>query len=88
MQTIFKKIKKLVKTWNRRYLTCFCKITVIKTNILSQYVHLLSSIQKSDSFVKAVKIFYVNFYGMESQIKSEDPLSVQITCSRYENDKF
>ena len=48
------KINKLVKMWNSRYLTPFGKITVIKTNVLSQCVHLLSAIQRSDSFLKAV----------------------------------
>ena len=36
------KIKKLVKTWSNRYLTPLGKITVIKTNLISQCIHLLS----------------------------------------------
>ena len=55
------KIKKLVKMWNSRYLTPFGKITVIKTNVLSQCVHLLSSIQRSDSFLKAANNILYKF---------------------------
>ena len=37
------KIKKLVKTWNKRYLTPLGKITVIKTNLISQWTLIIFS---------------------------------------------
>ena len=38
------KSKKLLSNWNKRFLTPFGKVTVIKTFILSQFVHLFSNI--------------------------------------------
>ena len=55
------KIKKLVKTWSNRYLTPLGKITVIKTNLISQCVHLLSSIPRSESFLKVLNTILYKF---------------------------
>ena len=55
------KIKKLVKTWNNRYLTPLGKITVIKTNLISQSVHLLSSLPRLESFLKTLNTILYNF---------------------------
>ena len=55
------KIKKLVKTWSNRYLTPLGKITVIKTNLISQCVHLLSTIPRSESFLKTLNTILYKF---------------------------
>ena len=60
------KIKKLVKTWNNRYLTPLGKITVIKSNLISQCVHLLSTIPRLESFLMeyhSVSIYYLLYQG-------------------------
>ena len=55
------KIKKLVKIWSNRYLTPLGKITVIKTNLISQCVHLLSTIPRSESFLRTLNIILYKF---------------------------
>ena len=51
----------MVKTWSNRYLTPQGKITVIKTNLISQCVHLLSSIPRSESFLKSLNTILYTF---------------------------
>ena len=58
-QKALEKIKKLVKIWNNRYLTPIGKITIIKTYLISQCVHMLSCLPRSNSFLKELnKILY------------------------------
>ena len=54
------KMKMEIEKWNKRLLTPFGKITVLKTNILSKCIHLLSSIERSETFLKATKLI-LNF---------------------------
>ena len=55
------KIKLEINKWKPRHLTPFGKITVIKTNILSKCIHLLTSIQTCDSFLNATHKLIFNF---------------------------
>ena len=48
-------------TWSNRYLTPMGKIMVIKTNLISQCVHLLFSLPRSESFLKALNIILYKF---------------------------
>ena len=65
------KMKMEVNKWNKRHLTPFGKIVVIKTNILSKCIHLLSSIERSDTFLKAVNKLIYDFLwdGKPDKIK-------------------
>ena len=55
------KMRTVVKKWNNYYLTPFGKITIIKTNILSQCIHLLTVIPRSVEFLKEVNTISYNF---------------------------
>ena len=52
-------------------MTPFGKITVLKTNILSKCIHLLSSIERSETFLKATNKLIFNFLwdGKPDEIK-------------------
>ena len=54
-------MRTVVKKWNNYYLTPFGKITIIKTNILSQCIHLLTVIPRSVEFLKEVNSIIYNF---------------------------
>ena len=45
------KIKILVNKWKSRYLTPLGRITVIKTHLISQCIHLMSALPRSESFL-------------------------------------
>ena len=55
------KIKILVNKWKKRTLTPFGRITVIKTHLLSQCVHLLATLPRSDSFLKELNYCLYQF---------------------------
>ena len=55
------KMRTVVKKWNNYYLTPFGKVTIIKTNILSQCIHLLTVIPRSVEFLKEVNAILYNF---------------------------
>ena len=65
------KMKMEIEKWNKRLLTSFGKITVLKTNILSKCIHLLSSIERSETFLKATNKLIFNFLwdGKPDKIK-------------------
>ena len=65
------KMKMEIEKWNKRLLTTFGKITVLKTNILSKCIHLLSSIERSETFLKATNKIIFNFLwdGKPDKIK-------------------
>ena len=58
---LYKGFRKNKKTWSNRYLTPLGKITVIKTNLISQFVHLLSTIPRSESFLKTLNTILYKF---------------------------
>ena len=64
-------MKMEIEKWNKRPLTPFGKITVLKTNILSKCIHLLSSIERSETFLKATNKLIFNFLwdGKPDKIK-------------------
>ena len=43
-------IKRDIRKWSSRFLSPFGRITVVMTNILSKYIHLFSSLSRSDNF--------------------------------------
>ena len=55
------KMKLEIDKWKKRLLTPFGKITVIKTNILSKCIHLLTSIESSETFLKDIHKSIFNF---------------------------
>ena len=55
------KMKLEIDKWKKRLLTPFTKITVIKTNILSKCIHLLTSIESSETFLKDIHKSIFNF---------------------------
>ena len=65
------KIRKNIKSWNNRYLTPFGKVTVIKTYLVSQCVHLMSTLPISESFLREVNHLFYNFLwnGKPDKIK-------------------
>ena len=58
-----------MKTWNNRYLTPLGKITVIKNNLISQCVHLLSTILRSETFLKTLNTIMYKFLWNEKPDK-------------------
>ena len=55
------KIKQRVGLWGCRYLTPLGKITIIETNLISQSVHLLSTLPKSESFLNKLNSILYKF---------------------------
>ena len=55
------KMKLEIDKWKKILLTPFGKITVIKTNILSKCIHLLTSIESSETFLKDIHKSIFNF---------------------------
>ena len=55
------KIKRLVGVWGCRYLTPLGKITIIKTNLISQCVHLMSTLPKLESFLNKLNSILYKF---------------------------
>ena len=58
---VLEKIKKIIAIWKNRYFTPLGRITIIKTNLVSQCVHLLSTLPKSNSFLKELNSILYNF---------------------------
>ena len=67
-------IEKLLKTWNRRFLTPYGKITVIKTLALSKLTYLFTNIpDPCSNFLKQVNMLFFKFLwnGKPNKIKSD-----------------
>ena len=65
-----KEIKKNIRSWNRRQLTPFGRITVIKTLLLSKIVHLLINLpDPSEAFLSALETELHNFLWANKRSK-------------------
>ena len=86
--TKIREIKNLLLQWNRRNITPFGKITVIKTLALSKINHLLLSLPSPpDRMLKDLESVFYNFIwnGLKDKIKRKvmvkDYKKWLITCS-------
>ena len=55
------KIKIVIKNWKNRNLTPIGKISLIKTNIISKIIHLLTVLPTPKSFLEAVNSLLYTF---------------------------
>ena len=75
----FEKAKKLLQPWKWRSLTPIDRITVIKTFILSKFVHLFTTIPSPDhEFIKEINSFYLATCGIRNLTKEKGALSFKI----------
>ena len=75
-------IEKLLKTWNKRFLTPFGKITIIKTLALSKLTYLFSNIPDPDmNFLKNVNSLFVKFLWNDKPSK----ISFDTICQSFDN---
>ena len=65
----YKKMEAEIEKWKYRYLTPIGRICLIKTNIISKVVHLLTILPTPESFFKKLISSYTSFYGMINQIR-------------------
>ena len=65
------KVKVLINKWKNRYLTPLGRITVIKTHLISQCIHLISTLPRSESFLKELNNILYQFLwnGKPDKIK-------------------
>ena len=82
------KMRTVVKKWNNYYLTPFGKITIIKTNILSQCIHLLPVIPRSVEFLKEVNTILYNFLWAGKPDKINRSTTILQCSRRYEYNRF
>ena len=61
-----------IEKWQFRRLTLMGKITVIKSLLASQLVHIMSPLPTSIEYLKEVNCFLYKFYGMAKMIKSNE----------------
>ena len=74
-------INDIIKRWNRRYLTPIGKITIIKTYVLSKFIHLFSTLPNpSIDFLKKLNtIIYTFIWDGKPDKISRNQLSKQTT---------
>ena len=78
---VLQKIEKDVKKWNLRYLTPMGKITVIKTLFIPKCIHLLTSLERSENFLRDLnKILYAFLWS-----GGPDKIKRTTICSDYTN---
>ena len=73
---VLEKIRKIVNQWKTRHLTPIGRVAVIKTYIVSQCIHILSTLPRSETFLKTLNNILYSFLWNNKPDKIRRPVTI------------